>query len=1103
MARNSRHGSGTYISVKRPAPSPTKRRALGDVVHINPKQRHRAAALQADLDALLDGTVPPSAPVATVTTSPVSDDNLAQPMDLDDPFLIANNQQTHWTEPSVLRPVAVVQPQQHSKAQPSLTSRSLLSTDNWETLLPTLEASGGDVQLGGDGCFSLRHIRAAGNGPLPFSGNYFITPAELQAVKDRITSARTKPPRTYVTRISQEALDSCQASWDAANEKKQKSDPKQFDSTGVFVLTCRHSQVLFLADIDTPGEQQCYIVALLDKVVSYLPRSATILQAYDVGCALDHSCNLYALLAPTLRDRIAFVINIMHSFGHEWDCQLEYSPRFRPGMGISDMEGVERFWSRMRKLIAVTRRQWVSSFFLFLSNVLMCHLQNTRRIWMLDEHTAFINEEGCDNLGDWLDRQQTQNLLPKYQDALNMIRECQIPESELRQQWFDQKRAQRTKPTKRSARFRKELDKVIALQTEIEDVNTAIEEARKSIESAGGCRQSLAHLLELEESHMELSDRADALYASLNLRENFPQLVGLPGDFVKTLLVLHDLKISIRKRAVGSFYEMETLDRAVGGRKEALGTKLHQQTRKAMAKRHPVLYRQINRFNSLCEKIGKDLPADCNLPIPAPLPTRLAALRNDMTLYEDVCVVPAMDCVPRWIEDSDVRDGIQNMHVLDRCMEEMDRLNAERANLQRSLHQNAEVLRRCISSTTDDTLLYFLHRFKDQHLRREKRWKNAFGVYTLSPQLGGYIKIAAAYNPLPLLSNIPNANSGLSHLGSNQIQIGTAPPVPSDPISAQISSPPVCPTAALQASYHGNSMILPFSEWTQVPSPPPSFLTHADPSVGRSVPQPLLFPPSQSPNLQGDASNYEDLSWSSNTHGDVSDIDDSIEYLEAASDDEAIEILESIEDLELEDANDTSLFDISQVRLDIKWGDLPNLTFDVNLFQDLQCRNREFKKFSADLPHVITHPRGKSKITIEPEDLARFCNPRGLLSGHGINGVAASLQTLFLGPYSPYANQAQRCALLSTYELPRIRGQTPDSFLWKELEPTQYWEKDIWILPIHRPTQRHWVMAAAFMAGLRNRFFKLVSRDKQTTTTAGCGSWLLWELYCAALCFPN
>ncbi|CAK5267327.1 unnamed protein product [Mycena citricolor] len=219
---------------------------------------------------------------------------------------------------------------------------------------------GGDIQMGADGNWSLRHLRSAGDGPeLPFSPAYFVSKAEVDSVRQQILTARSRKPHRNTSSVSLQVIEACQESFQAAKEKKEKADPDHYDSTGVFVMTCRHSQVIFLANIDTPGEQQCYIIALLDKVASFLPRNATIVQAYDVGCVVDHSCHLYPLLPPSLHQRVAFVINIMHSFVHEWDCQLVYSPRFFTGMGLSDMEGVERFWSQMRKLIGMTQTQWV------------------------------------------------------------------------------------------------------------------------------------------------------------------------------------------------------------------------------------------------------------------------------------------------------------------------------------------------------------------------------------------------------------------------------------------------------------------------------------------------------------------------------------------------------------------------------------------------------------------------------------------------------------------------------------------------------------------------------------------------------------------------
>ena len=82
---------------------------------------------------------------------------------------------------------------------------------------------------------------------------------------------------------------------------------------------------------------------------------------------------------------------------------------------------------------------------------------------------------------------------------------------------------------------------------------------------------TLAALDSLEHTHDRLIAKVDALYASLNVRDKFPELKGIHLDFVCTLLLARDLKINIRKRAIGSFFEWDKLDRAVGGAQKALG----------------------------------------------------------------------------------------------------------------------------------------------------------------------------------------------------------------------------------------------------------------------------------------------------------------------------------------------------------------------------------------------------------------------------------------------------------------------------------------------------------------------------------------------------
>ena len=88
------------------------------------------------------------------------------------------------------------------------------------------------------------------------------------------------------------------------------------------------------------------------------------------------------------------------------------------------------------------------------------------------------------------------------------------------------------------------------------------------------------------------------------------------------------------------------------------GTKLHQSTRKAIAKRKPALMNAIHKFNRYCEVLENLHRPEWNIPLPEPLPTQLAVLRDSSVLMEDVWITRSQGEVPKWLEDADVREGI-------------------------------------------------------------------------------------------------------------------------------------------------------------------------------------------------------------------------------------------------------------------------------------------------------------------------------------------------------------------------------------------------------------------------------------------------------------
>jgi hypothetical protein len=304
------------------------------------------------------------------------------------------------------------------------------------------------------------------------------------------------------------------------------------------------------------------------------------------------SCSLsfiqYDIFSPSVNSRLIFATSAMHAYAHQWACQLLFNPRLQIGFGLSDGEGVERLWSRLRKLIGVTRCSGVCLSTAFRIIIQIRNSQRTRRIWLLDRQASFIGHDLRDSLGEWIRHRLIRGVQAKSDEARDILGHCGIPLADLRAQWELQKASQlsmRARAYLRAfprcahsdvfldapARLKKEIDTVLTLQAHLDEVNRAISDAETMIAKMDEPSHSLQALQSLERTHERLGTKVEALFASLNIQGLFSELNGIDLDFVRTLLMARDLKINIRKRAIGSFFEWDKLDQAVGGRGAALG----------------------------------------------------------------------------------------------------------------------------------------------------------------------------------------------------------------------------------------------------------------------------------------------------------------------------------------------------------------------------------------------------------------------------------------------------------------------------------------------------------------------------------------------------
>lgn len=135
-----------------------------------------------------------------------------------------------------------------------------------------------------------------GDCPKFYEPQYFLPKEYVDDVGRRIDAVRKRRPKPRSGKVPDEAVDECEKSYEAARGTSVKTSMEKHDDTGIMALVCRHDIPLFLVNIDTPGEQQKYAVALIEHLFTLLPPSATVAVLYDVACVLDRSLQLVGVI---------------------------------------------------------------------------------------------------------------------------------------------------------------------------------------------------------------------------------------------------------------------------------------------------------------------------------------------------------------------------------------------------------------------------------------------------------------------------------------------------------------------------------------------------------------------------------------------------------------------------------------------------------------------------------------------------------------------------------------------------------------------------------------------------------------------------------------
>ncbi|KAJ3817231.1 hypothetical protein F5880DRAFT_1631011 [Lentinula raphanica] len=316
-----------------------------------------------------------------------------------------------------------------------------------------------DVVVNIDACYTQKHSSKGGRDPPRMHPDSFFIPEEdVKAWKRyvdtvRPSKQRTRPPKKQ-PRMNADTQE---------DDHIEDGSTRFFDVTANMTLLCRHDRPLFSTNIDTAGEGQHFVFALLSKLFEHLPPHVGVRFLYDIGCQFHRSCEKWGFLKP-YSTRLTFAVSIFHAFGHQWPCQLIYHPRKCIGFGLSDGEGAERLWHSLSHLIAYGR---VAGYYV--------------RMYNLDSQFHFGSDESLYKIGLWL-RRKVLACDEKLKEADTVLQNCGIDEDVLRREWRAQIKAQ-TKPLPRQHRNlgRTAVEEALRLRKSRDAAQDHVDDLRKRI----------------------------------------------------------------------------------------------------------------------------------------------------------------------------------------------------------------------------------------------------------------------------------------------------------------------------------------------------------------------------------------------------------------------------------------------------------------------------------------------------------------------------------------------------------------------------------------------------------------------------------------------
>ncbi|KAF8169293.1 hypothetical protein K438DRAFT_1909518 [Mycena galopus ATCC 62051] len=168
-------------------------------------------------------------------------------------------------------------------------------------------------------------------------GDYFISRPEVDRwVKERLAEEVVLPASV------------CEERWKNLSDELTSKMWGIFDETGIFIALCWHSFVLLVADMVRSGELAKYPLAIENALMDAFGKDIGF--GYDIGCGHAKTLKSSPLGPKAKEHNFRMLVGAFHGHAHNHRCQLKYLATYVEGMGIEDLEGCERLFSKSNGL---------------------------------------------------------------------------------------------------------------------------------------------------------------------------------------------------------------------------------------------------------------------------------------------------------------------------------------------------------------------------------------------------------------------------------------------------------------------------------------------------------------------------------------------------------------------------------------------------------------------------------------------------------------------------------------------------------------------------------------------------------------------------------